>query len=849
MNVNTAWSRDVALILKELEVPADKGLAPAVAEERLRKFGPNAITTRVPVSRWNILLKQITNPVVFILLIAAGVSFFLGEALEAWVILAIVVINSLIGYFQEAKAESAIEALADLSGPKGKVLRDGHVLTVASEAVVPGDILVLEAGDYVVADARVLTSRQLAADEAVLTGESLPIDKNPDPIEESSVLADRTNMVFAGTAISRGTGKAVVTATGLETEIGKIASMMESTSTDKTPLQARLEVVSHKLLLAGMAVIACVIAMGIWKKNDWQDIIMSALSLSVAAIPEGLPTIVTIALVLAVRRMSKRCALVRKMDSVETLGATDVICTDKTGTLTTGKMTVRETWALDERKFLETIALCNNASLHGSGSGDTTEIALLKHAAEKGIDLPLLRKENPRLFEWSFDSGRKRMSVAVRSPAGTVFHVKGAPEKLLPHCTLDEAKRHEISGKISEYSRKGMRVLATAMKAESVTDFAKVSADEAESHLTFTGLVAMADPPREESISSIRKCREAGIRVIMMTGDHPETAFAIARELGLLTDGKEKVMTGQELDKLPPQELHAASETVTVFARVSPENKLSLVKELRKSGHVVAMTGDGVNDAPALKASSIGVSMGKGGTEVARQASSIVLTDDNFSTIVDAVEEGRAVHGNIKRTLQYLLSTNLAELLFIFISVLLGFPVPLLPVNLLWLNLVTDGLPSLALAAESVHEDYLRQSQRTSPETFFDRAFVKEMVVVGTIITCMSVGIYVYGVKTADVLTGRSYAFNFIVYTILFRSFSCRHERLTFFQMKPNYYLLASVIIPVIFQMLIQESGIFLRAFRVTSLDFRTNVILLGLSIVPVTLTELAKYYRQLRRS
>lgn len=849
MSVAAAWTHDIKQVLEELSVPEKEGLSDDAAAKRLEEYGPNTIVSRKKISRWNIFAKQILNPMVLLLVVAAAVSFYLDERLEANAILAIVLLNCLIGYFQEAKAEAAIEALADLASPKGKVLRGQHVVTVSSDTIVPGDILIFEAGDYVVADARILKASQLATDEAVLTGESMPVDKNVDVIDEDSPLAERTNMVFAGTAISRGSGCAAVTATGKHTEIGKIASMMETTNTGKTPLQERLGIVGQKLVLAGLAVIAIVIAIGLIQKRAWDEMIMSALSLSVAAIPEGLPTIVTLALVLAVRRMARKRALVRKMDSVETLGATDIICTDKTGTLTTGKMSVRETVIHGDRKeFFQALVLCNNAVLHDGGTGDTTEIALLKFAQEQKIDPDVMRKDLPRFFEWSFDSERKRMSVAVKAQEGNVVYAKGAPESLVPRCQIAEENKRKISGEVSSFTRKGMRVLALARKSLSSEKVKEIPAEEMEKDFEFCGLVAMADPPRKESVPAIRKCQDAGIRIIMITGDHPETAGAIATELGIVEE-KSEVMTGKEIDKLSPEKLAEKAETISVFARVSPENKLTLVKALRKKGHVVAMTGDGVNDAPALKAASIGVSMGKGGTEVARQASSMVLTDDNFATIVDAVEEGRGVHGNIKRTLQYLLSTNLAELLFIFTATLIGQPVPLLPIHLLWLNLVTDGLPSLALASEKIHSNYLQESERSNPASFFDRAFVTEMLVVGAIITIMAMGIYFYALRTTELVTSRSYAFNFVVYAILFRSFSCRHESKTFFQMKPNFFLLASVIVPVIFQILIQQSVFFLRAFRISALDLGTNITLLLLSLVPVTITELVKFFRQLRKS
>lgn len=847
-SMESSWSRSISAILSSVLVDPDTGLKMDEVNRRLSQYGPNSIVKVSKASGWHILIKQFKNPVVYILIIATGIAFILKEYLDSFAILSIVLLNVLIGYVQESKAEASIQALAAISSPKGKVLREGKIQVVISETICPGDILVFEAGDYIVADARIISGNQLEADESVLTGESLPVHKQSDSIPENTPLADRTNMLFAGTAISSGTGKAVVIATGRKTEIGKIAGMLEDTKVSITPLQMRLEQVSQRLLWVGMSITIFVIIIGFVQGKNAIEVLMSALSLSVAAIPEGLPTVVTVALVMAVRRMSRKKALIRKLDSVETLGATDIICTDKTGTLTTGKMIVREffTRSEEERDFLlKTMVLCNNASLHGEGSGDTTEIALLEYAKEQGIELFHLKQNNPRNYEWSFDSKRKRMSVVVKNNDKNFIHVKGAPEAVLTKCILTKEELLEINNKVNEFSKKGMRVLAFGMKETALNDFQNMAYEEAEKNLQFIGLVAMADPPREDTIHAIQKCQVSGIRIIMITGDHPLTAMAIAQELGIINRSDEQVLTGIEMDRLSEDELRIKSNEVSVYARVSPENKLQLINTLKKKGHVVAMTGDGVNDAPALKTAAIGVAMGKGGTEVARQASSLVLTDDNFATIVDAVEEGRAVNGNIKRTLQYLLSTNLAELLFILGTILVGWPIPLLPINLLWLNLVTDGLPALALAAEKVPHDYLLENSKPTTDTFFDRAFYVEMIFVGIVLTIMSVVVYRYGLLHFDPVLARSLAFTFLVYIVLFRSFSCRSETKTFFEMKPNYYLLISIFIPLAFQFALQEFEFLLDLFKVKSLSFKTNLFLLVSSLIPVTLLEIFKIWKR----
>jgi Ca2+-transporting ATPase len=842
------WAIPINEVVRQLSVDPEIGLLNSEAQSRLQKFGLNKLEAKKSVSQWQLFLKQLKSPVVYILVIAAGVSFFLAETLEGWSIVAIIILNAIIGFIQESKAEASIEALEAISEPKAKVLREGNTMTILSEEICQGDILILESGDYVPADARVLTSRQLAANESILTGESFAVDKISDEIPEKALLADRVNMLFASTAISSGTGRAVVTTTGKKTEIGKIADMLDQNKTESTPLQLRLDAVSRKLLWIGIAVIFVVIVIGLYHHRPGMDVLMAALSLSVAAIPEGLPTVVTIALVLAVNRMSRKNALVRKMDSVETLGATDIICTDKTGTLTTGKMRVRETFTIkdgDRFFFMKNMILCNNATLDQGGSGDTTEIALLDFANMDGVDYHGLRSEHPRIYEWAFDSERKRMSVAVKAGEKFLIYCKGAPESILACCKISESDYLKITDKISEYSEKGMRVLGYAWKEIPSVPFEDLPAEEAESNLIFLGLTAMADPPKKESLSAIKTCQKSGIRVIMITGDHPQTASALALEMGIFSSATERVLSGKEIDVLSDEELKEVSESVSVYARVSPANKLKLVSALKSQGHIVAMTGDGVNDAPALKMSSIGVAMGKGGTEVARQASSMILTDDNFATIVEAVEEGRAVNGNIKRSLQYLLSTNLAELMFILSAICIGWRIPLLPINILWLNLVTDGLPSLALAAEKVPTHYLEESDGPTGASFFDKPFYIEMFMVALIITFLALGVYRYGLMNHDLLTARSYAFSFLVYSILFRSFSCRSEKRTVFQMKPNVYLLASVLGPVIFQLVLPEFDILSEIFKIKHLPLKTNAILLTVSLIPMAFVEALKIGRK----
>ena len=778
----------------------------------------------------------------YLLFLAAGVSFFLKERIDAMAIFAIVILNGIVGFIQESKAEASIAALKSLTTPKAKVIREGQVSVVDSSEIVPGDLLTLEAGDYIVADSVVINGFQLAADEAILTGESMPVEKFAGEVSLESILGERTNMLHSGTALTTGSGKAIVVSTGMNTQIGKIAGLLESTKSESTPLQNKIAAVSNKLLILGLAVMVCVGVMGYFKGHTWLEIFMLSISLAVAAIPEGLPTIVTLALALAVRRMSRRNAIVRKMSAVETLGSTDVICTDKTGTLTTGNMMVRQMFIpkADLKNEFELAAVaCNNASLDNGGSGDPTEIALLRMAPPE-VKAPV------RLHEWSFESKRKRMSVAVKLQDQVKLFCKGAPESLIPLCQFSQEEKVEVEKVMKEYSMQGHRTLALASKVLPDLDLKNPPSDpEVEKDFQFLGLVAIADPPKEETIPTIAICRASGIKVIMITGDHPLTAEAIALELGIIDQKKPGlVMTGSELDALAEQELKQRCEEVLVYARVSPEHKLRIVEALQKNGHTVAMTGDGVNDSPALKKASIGVAMGKAGTEVARQASSMILTDDNFATIVHAVEEGRAIFGNIKRTIQYLLSTNLAEILVVFGAASLGMPMPFVPLSLLWINLVTDGFPSLALAAEPVEEGFLKNSTQPSPASFFDRRFLKEMILVGLFMTFIELSFYSWMLQKGDIPYAKSCAFHLMVYLCLFRSFSCRSETRTYFQLPFNKFHILAVLFPVALQSALETQTVFRNLFQITSLGWKFHLLLIGLALIPVSLIEIRKIIR-----
>ncbi|MBY0518159.1 MAG: cation-translocating P-type ATPase [Bacteriovoracaceae bacterium] len=850
--VKEPWALSADEVSRLLDTNAITGLADAKVTARYTTHGSNTLKAQKKVSNFKRFSQQIESPVVVILIIASIVSGALGEVTDALAIIIIVVINAIIGFVQESKAESAIEALKNMSTPKARVIRAGLIKECEASEVTIGDILLLESGDYVAADSRLILANQLSVDESVLTGESLPVNKTVQALEKSSILAERKNMLFASTAVATGSAKAIVTSIGMQTEIGKIAGLLESAHMVKTPLQTKLELVSKKLLYLCSGVVILVAILGKIHGEPWLDVFMNAISLAVAAIPEGLPAVVTVALALAVRRMSKKNAIVRHLPAVETLGSTSVICTDKTGTLTTGKMRVRDIFPYEgkESALIESGMLCSNASLSGNGqsTGDPTEVALLYLGKDHQIEFIPLASKYPRLYEWSFDSNRKRMSVAVKDGDATRIHCKGAPESILEISNLDGEQKSRIRQQILELSSKGYRLLGvgdrciTGFKVEDFKD-----SDLVERDLNFLGIIAISDPPRSETIPAIKTCKESGIKIVMITGDHPVTAKAIGKELGIVEEGIfDGVLTGPELDKLSSEQLSERVENIAVYARVTPEHKLKIVEAWQSRGNVVAMTGDGVNDAPALKKASIGVAMGKGGTEVAKQASSMILTDDNFSTIVSAVEEGRAIFGNIRRTIQYLLSGNLSEILIMLGAALMGWPAPLAPVHLLWINLVTDGFPSLALAAEPVPKDVLK-GMAPSSKTFFDKIFYQEMILIGSISALLVLALYGYMLRTTDELTARTYAFSFLVFVELFRSFASRSETKTFFEMgvTSNVYHLIAVAIPISFQIFLHHSGYFLEVFKVTHLSWTSCLGMVAITLIPVTFLEMRKMLKK----
>jgi len=788
------------------------GLSDVEAVSRLATYGANRIEAEKRSSPWRLLLEQFKNVLILTLLLATLLSAFLGHGVEAIAIAVIVLFAVLLGFVQEFKAERAIEALRAMAGPLAKVMRDGKEVLINASEIVPGDVVMLAAGDRVPADARLLQAMNLRADEASLTGESLPSEKEAGVIfPELATPGDRKNMVFAGTAISYGRGTAVVVATGMQSEFGKIASMLQGVTTEKTPLQKNLDNVGSVLARTAFVIVLVIVVFGLFRGQPFIEMLIFGIALAVAVVPEALPAVVTISLALGVQRMVKRHALMRRLPVVETLGSTTVICSDKTGTLTRDEMTVRVLYTsgmlievsgsgyqpegtltvqgggvLPEnvRELLIAGVLCNDARLEKNDegnwkvAGDPTEGALLVVARKTGLDEVALQREHERLDEQPFSSETQRMITLHRSGNLRKAIIKGAPERLLAGCNalrvgagvqpLDDATRAALLAEADALGKRALRVLALAVKEHAEIQGADVG-------MTFLGFVGMIDPPRAEAKEAVRRCLEAGIRPVMITGDHPLTAEAIARELGILRDGN--VVTGMMLQSMSDAELRSTISTISVFARVAPEHKLRIVDALQQSGEVVAMTGDGVNDAPALKKADIGISMGMSGTDVAKEASAMMLTDDNFASIVAAVEEGRGIYDNIKKYLIYLLSSNSGELGLMAIATFMGIPLPLSAVQLLYVNLATDGLPALALAVDPAERDIMLRRPNDPKKGIFTRSVVALILTGGIWSTLVNISLFQWALASGRSLKeAMTMTFVSLVLIQFFKAYNFRSE-------------------------------------------------------------------------
>ena len=834
-----AFACPAADVVRELSGSAERGLDDAQVEAARAQVGWNELAAAPATPLWKKFAAQLNEVVIWLLVGAAVVSGALGEWADTAAILAIVVLNALLGFIQEERAERSLAALEKMSAPAAKVVRGGHLRALPARELVPGDLVEIEAGDRVPADARLIRSSALRTLEAALTGESTPVDKAAERIlPEDAALGDRANMVYQATIVATGTASAIVTATGMETELGRTAGLLVRHKPQPTPLQRRLAELGKVLLVVCGVIAAVIFALEALRGERLAEAVLLSVSLAVAAVPEGLPAVVTIALALGLSRMVRKNALIRKLPSVETLGSVTVICSDKTGTLTRNQMTVREIVG-DRRRVLEIGVICNNAHLEGDTLvGDPTEGALLVAARAEGIE-----PARAVVSERPFDSDRKMMSVVT--PGGALL-AKGAPEVILARSIaelrdgrvepLTDARRADIVRVQSELSARALRVLAMAYHERSDAD---------ERDLVFAGLVGMMDPPRDEAKAAVARCQQAGIRPVLITGDHPQTALAIARELGIASGA---VRSGPELEKLSDAELATEVEQIAVYARVTAEHKLRVVRAWQARGQVVAMTGDGVNDAPALKVADIGIAMGRSGTDVTREAADMVLTDDNFASIVNAVEEGRGIYDNIQKVVTFLLSCNIGEVLFMFATALAGWPLPLMPIQLLWINLVTDGLPALALGMEPPERDLMSRPPRPPRERVLTLRRTLVTLGIGALVAaCAAVGFaMVYAGDPARLPRARTMAFSVLTFGQLLLAFAFRSQRHVMPQLGvwTNPPLLGAIVVSALLQLSVVMLPIAQPIFDTARHLGNEWWLLAGLSLAPVTVVELVKLVR-----
>lgn len=865
------WQMETKEAARRLETDEKQGLTSQMAAERLTQNGRNELAeTDGKKSLFWRFLNQFDDFMILLLLGAAVVSVVISrlsgenDILDAVMILGIVVLNAALGLFQESKAEKALEALKKMAAPHARVIRDGIVREITAAEVVKGDLLLLETGDAVCADGRVVESRSLKTEESALTGEALPVEKTAaGGLPEETATGDRKNMVLAGGYVVYGKGKVLVTATGMDTEMGRIAAMLSHTSDSMTPLQKKLEQTGKQLGIGALAICALIFCLGILQEKPPFSMFMTAVSLAVAAIPEGLPAIVTIVLAMGTSRMSEKHTIVRRLSAVETLGGAQVICSDKTGTLTQNRMQVttwtdyshREPKNPDLRETVANLfALCNDCNVSdGNLQGEPTEKALGEYAQSMGIDFAALRRDMPRVGEIPFSSARKRMTTLHKTEDGWISVTKGAPDILLEKCAFCmegsgqvpfDSRRKSMARMVNgEMAAQALRVVAVAFRQWS--EKPPLTEEALEQNLVFAGMAGMVDPPRPEVKEAVHLCRQAGIRPVMITGDHVLTAEAIGRELGIYQKG-DCAVTGAELDKMSDKELETAAETCTVFARVAPEHKVRIVKAFQKSGNVVAMTGDGVNDAPALKTADIGCAMGKSGTEVAKGASDLILTDDNFATIVEAVREGRGIYDNIRKAVHFLLSSNIGEILTIFVAMLLGWAAPLLPIQLLWVNLVTDSLPAIALGMEPAEENIMERPPRKNTGSLFGDGLGGRILLEGVMIGVLALlafGIgHVYFDKENGYAVGRTMAFAVLSLSQLVHAFNMRGEgslgKLPFCS---NKWLLMAFLVGVLLQTVVIMVPVLAGIFQVVPLNGEQWFLTAALALAPLPLVELEK--------
>ena len=868
------YCEDIEKVLAETGA-AREGLSSAEAEKRLAANGKNKLAEGKKEGIIKKFLKELADPMIIILLAAAAVSGVLavveGEGFaDVIIILAVVIINAVLGVYQESKAEKAIEALQEMSAATSKVLRDGKIQSVRSEDIVVGDIVLLEAGDAVPADGRLIENASLQIEEAALTGESVPVYKFIDIInlEDSAKdvpLGDRKNMVYMGSTVVYGRGAAVITATGMDTEMGKIADALANAEEGQTPLQIKLSQLSKTLtwLVLGICIVIFgvqVLRAGGFGFEVMLDSFMVAVSLAVAAIPEGLAAVVTVVLSIGVTNMSKRNAIIRRLTAVETLGCTQIICSDKTGTLTQNKMTVVDFFGSDEKLLAEAMALCSDAEIDDTDTvtGEPTEAALVVWANKLGMHKAGLKKASPRIGEAPFDSGRKMMSTVHETADGIVQYTKGAPDVVLDKCThylengkpvpMTEEYRSSIIAANKSMADRALRVLACSMR---MWDAAPAyEADKLENELCFIGLTGMIDPVRPEVKDAIAQCGSAGVRAIMITGDHVDTAVAIAKELGILTEGA-RAITGSQLNEMSDEEFEKEFRSISVYARVQPEHKTRIVNAWRSAGYVTAMTGDGVNDAPSIKSADIGVGMGITGTDVTKNVADMVLADDNFATIVGAVEEGRRIYDNIRKAIQFLLGSNMSEVISIFAATLMGFTI-LEPVHLLWINLVTDCFPALALGMEKAEADIMRRKPRDAKAGIFAGGMGIDIAYQGLMVSALVLISYFIGhaMASAEQMAhgdpGITMAFLTMSMAEIFHSFNMRSQRGSIFKLgSHNKMMIGAALFTLVSTTLVVEVPFLSEAFRFTPVNVPEYAVAIVLGLLVIPIVEIVKYFQR----
>jgi len=867
------YMEEIEAVEKKLSSSLKRGLGEEEAKKRLHEYGYNEIEQKDRKSVFRMIADQFNDFMIIILIIAAVISGLLGEITDSVIILMIVVLNAAMGVVQENKAEQSLAALKKMSAPNAKVLRDGYHDVVPSRLLVPGDIVLLETGDLVPADMRIIEASNLKIEEAALTGESVPVEKDTGPLDQMNIpLGDRVNMGYSGSIVTYGRGRGIVIGTGMNTEVGKIAQMIQSAEEVETPLKKRLQVLGKVLGIAALAICTVIFITGILYGKEIFDMFLIAVSLAVAAIPEGLPAIATIVLAIGVQRMVKRNAIVRRLPSVETLGSATVICSDKTGTLTQNRMTVKRLFFdnsmhdvdsvigdnNDDKRFrlLVTVGtLCNDAKLKRADGeittlGDPTETALVDLGLRAGVNKDQLEAALPRVDEVPFDSKRKLMTTVHRTENGYRVFTKGAVEELLAKSDsilleehiikLEQSHRAMILETNEKMAQGALRVLGMAYR--DIDNLPGKSGEEDyESSLVFVGMVGMIDPPRPEAKKAVDVCKRAGIKPVMITGDHKITALAIAKDLGMLSSDEEAV-TGAEVQNMSDDELIERVRRISVYARVSPEHKVRIVKAWQAQGQIVAMTGDGVNDAPALKIADIGAAMGIVGTDVAKEASDMVLTDDNFATVVAAVEEGRTIFANILKSIQFLLSCNVGEILTLFVATMLNWHEPLLPVHILWVNLVTDSLPALALGVDPAEKNIMDRKPRDPKKNIFDRGMIRRIIYQGIMVGALTLTAFVIG-SQRSLEAGRTMAFTVLALSQLVHSFNMRSNRQSIFSMGfgSNRYLLDAVGISALLVFTVLGIPFLSALFKLTALNAGEWTVVAVLMLAPLAVVEAAK--------